>query len=197
MVGGAHGTGRVYEKGQYVGDTSITQLSVGFQAGGQAFSEIIFFENKAAFDIFTAGNFEMAATAQATAITASASASAGSTGASATASATKDEAATAGELLQGHERIHGGEGRPHVRGIDRRAEVHVQAALTVLLRPAEQIELPHVADHALEVETECREHRFGHWFHLLRYVVLAIQRIPDLIDWFRSGQRHHVADQAS
>jgi lipid-binding SYLF domain-containing protein len=101
VVGGAHGTGRVYEKGQYVGDTSLTQLSVGFQAGGQAFSEIIFFENKAAFDIFTAGNFEMAATAQATAITASASASAGSTGASATASAKKDEAATAGEYYKG------------------------------------------------------------------------------------------------
>jgi lipid-binding SYLF domain-containing protein len=101
VVGGAHGTGRVYEKGQYVGDTSLTQLSVGFQAGGQAFSEIIFFENKAALDIFTAGNFEMAATAQATAITASASASAGSTGASATASAKKDEAATAGEYYKG------------------------------------------------------------------------------------------------
>jgi lipid-binding SYLF domain-containing protein len=101
VVGGAHGTGRVYEKGQYVGDTSLTQLSIGFQAGGQAFSEIIFFENKAAFDIFTAGNFEMAATAQATAITASASASAGSTGASATASATRDEAATAAEYYKG------------------------------------------------------------------------------------------------
>ena len=101
VVGGAHGTGRVYEKGQYVGDTSLTQLSVGFQAGGQAFSEIIFFENKAAFDIFTAGNFEMAATAQATAITASASASAGSTGAGASASSTKDEAATAGSYYKG------------------------------------------------------------------------------------------------
>ena len=94
VVGGAHGTGRVYEQGQYVGDTSLTQLSIGFQAGGQAFSEIIFFENKAAFDIFTAGNFEMAATAQATAITASASASA-------TASATRDEAATAAEYYKG------------------------------------------------------------------------------------------------
>src|SRR4026208_1525382 len=88
VVGGAHGTGRVFEKGLYVGDTSLTQLSVGFQAGGQAFSEIIFFENKAAFDIFTAGNFEMAGTGQATAITASAPASAGPTGPRATARAT-------------------------------------------------------------------------------------------------------------
>ena len=94
VVGAAHGDGKVYEKGAYIGDTSITQLSVGFQAGGQAFSEIIFFENKAALDKFTAGNFELAATAQATAITANVSATAGTTGASATASATKNEAAT-------------------------------------------------------------------------------------------------------
>jgi lipid-binding SYLF domain-containing protein len=95
VVGGAHGDGRVYEKGRYIGDATITQVSVGFQAGGQAFSEIIFFEDKATLDRFTAGNFEMAATAQATAITAGASATAGSTGASATASATKNDAATA------------------------------------------------------------------------------------------------------
>lgn len=101
VVGGAHGTGRVYEKGKYVGDTSVTQVSIGFQAGGQAFSEIIFFEDKAAFERFTAGNFEMAATAQATAITASASASAGTTGASATASANRNAAETAGEYTNG------------------------------------------------------------------------------------------------
>jgi lipid-binding SYLF domain-containing protein len=94
VVGGAHGDGRVYEKGRYVGDTTVTQLSVGFQAGGQAFSEIIFFENKAALDKFRQGEFEMSATAQATALTAGVSASAGSTGASATASATKNDAAT-------------------------------------------------------------------------------------------------------
>ena len=94
VIGAGHGSGKVYEKGVYVGDTSITQLSVGFQAGGEAFSEIIFFENKAAFDKFTKGNFELAATAQATAITANVSATAGTTGASATASATKNDAAT-------------------------------------------------------------------------------------------------------
>src|SRR6185295_11126974 len=48
VVGGAHGDGRVYEKGKYVGDTTLTQLSVGFQAGGEAYSEIIFFQDKAA-----------------------------------------------------------------------------------------------------------------------------------------------------
>ena len=46
VVGGAYGQGRVYEKGKYVGDTSMTQLSVGFQLGGEAYSQIIFFENQ-------------------------------------------------------------------------------------------------------------------------------------------------------
>src|SRR3984893_3162988 len=38
IVGGAHGTGHVYEKGKYIGNTSMTQISVGFQAGGEAYS---------------------------------------------------------------------------------------------------------------------------------------------------------------
>lgn len=36
VVGAAHGSGRVYERGKYVGDATVTQLSLGFQAGGQA-----------------------------------------------------------------------------------------------------------------------------------------------------------------
>src|SRR5579872_5901833 len=44
VVGGAHGKGRVYKHGRYLGDTTMTQVSVGFQAGGQAYSEIIFFQ---------------------------------------------------------------------------------------------------------------------------------------------------------
>src|SRR4249919_3042716 len=47
-IGGAHGKGRVYEKGSYVGDVSMTQVTVGAQLGGQAFSEMIFFEDKRA-----------------------------------------------------------------------------------------------------------------------------------------------------
>ncbi|HEY6643701.1 lipid-binding SYLF domain-containing protein [Povalibacter sp.] len=101
VVGAAHGTGRVYRQGTYIGDTSITQVSIGFQAGGQAFSEIIFFENKAALDRFTTGNFELAATAQATAITASATATATTTGSGAGASGTKNSAATAGVYQDG------------------------------------------------------------------------------------------------
>ena len=100
-VGGAYGKGRVYAKGKYVGDTSMAQVTVGLQLGGQAYSEIIFFEDERAFKEFTNGNFEFGADAQATAITASASAKAGSTGASAGASATKNKAATAGQFHKG------------------------------------------------------------------------------------------------
>ena len=89
VVGGAHGSGRVYAGGNYVGDTSMTQLSVGFQAGGQAFSEIVFFKDKRAFEDFTSGNFEFSAQIAAVAITAGAGASAGTTGNTAGASASK------------------------------------------------------------------------------------------------------------
>ena len=44
-VGGAYGEGRVYEKGKYIGNTSMTQVTVGFQLGGQAYSEIVFLED--------------------------------------------------------------------------------------------------------------------------------------------------------
>jgi lipid-binding SYLF domain-containing protein len=74
-VGGAHGSGRVYAGGKYVGDTKMTQLSIGWQLGGQAYSQVIFFEDKRAFEDFTSGNFEFGAQATAVAITASAGAS--------------------------------------------------------------------------------------------------------------------------
>ena len=79
-IGGAYGKGQVYKMGKLVGKTSMSQLSFGFQAGGQTFSQIIFFENKFAFDDSTSGNFEFGANASAVAITLSAQAQAGSTG---------------------------------------------------------------------------------------------------------------------
>lgn len=94
-IGGAHGSGRVYAKGAYVGDTSMTQVTVGFQLGGQAFSQIIFFEDQRAFDEFTSGNFEFGAQATAVAITAGASASTSTTGTSAGASGGKNDATSA------------------------------------------------------------------------------------------------------
>lgn len=100
-IGGAHGKGRVYAKGAHVGDTSMTQLTVGFQLGGQAFSQIIFFEDERAFTEFTSGNFEFGAQATAVAITAGASASASTTGQSAGASGGRNDAISVGDYHRG------------------------------------------------------------------------------------------------
>ena len=89
-VGAAGGKGQVFEKGAYVGDSTMMQLSIGAQLGGQAYSQIVFFENKAAFDEFTRDGFEFSADASAVALTAGASAEAGTKGVSAGASTTKD-----------------------------------------------------------------------------------------------------------
>lgn len=101
VVGGAHGKGQVYERDRYVGDTSMTQVSVGFQAGGQAYSQIVFFEDKRALDEFTSGEFEFGGGVSAVAITAAASGQVGTTGASAAASGGKKDAKTAGEYHKG------------------------------------------------------------------------------------------------
>jgi lipid-binding SYLF domain-containing protein len=101
VVGGAHGNGRVYRKGKHVGDVSMTQVSVGFQAGGQAYSQIIFFEDQRAFDEFTSGQFGFDASVGAVVITAAAGASGNTTGSTASASAGKHDAATAGGFQKG------------------------------------------------------------------------------------------------
>ena len=100
-IGGAHGKGRVYAKGVHVGDTSMTQLTIGFQLGGQAFSQIIFFEDERAFTQFSSGNFEFGAQATAVAITAGASASASTTGNTAGASGGRNDAKSVGEYYRG------------------------------------------------------------------------------------------------
>ena len=101
-VGAAHGDGKVFVGGKAVGKSSMTQLSVGLQLGGQVFSQIIFFEDKRAFDEFTSGNFEFGAEASAVAITAAASASATTEGNTATASGGQHDAATAGDYKKGY-----------------------------------------------------------------------------------------------
>jgi lipid-binding SYLF domain-containing protein len=101
VVGGAHGNGRVYVHGKYVGDTSMTQLSVGLQAGGEAYSQVIFFADKRAFDEFATGSFEFGADANAVAITSAAEGSVGTTGASAGVSGGVHDAHTAGRYYKG------------------------------------------------------------------------------------------------
>jgi lipid-binding SYLF domain-containing protein len=94
IVGAALGKGRVYVNGVHTGNTTMTQVSAGFQAGGKAYSQIIFFEDKRALDEFESGSFEFSAGASAVAVTASANASAGTTGATSGASGGQKDATT-------------------------------------------------------------------------------------------------------
>lgn len=87
VVGGSYGVGQVYRGGKVTGKSTIIEGSIGFQAGGKAFSEIIFFKDKRAYDEFISGNFEFDATAQAIAVTVGAQVHGGTTGISAGASA--------------------------------------------------------------------------------------------------------------
>ncbi len=100
-IGGSHGSGRVFKGESYVGDTSMTQLTIGLQLGGQAFSQVIFFQDKRAFDEFTSGNFEFGAQASAVALTAGASAEASTKGSSAGASGGKNNAEVVGGYTKG------------------------------------------------------------------------------------------------
>ena len=64
-IGVASGEGEVFEKGKVIGSTKLTQVSIGFQLGGQAFSQIIFFKDKKSLERFTEGNFVFGASASA------------------------------------------------------------------------------------------------------------------------------------
>jgi lipid-binding SYLF domain-containing protein len=101
LVGGARGAGQVYVHDRLVGDAVMTQLSIGLQAGGKAYSEIIFFQDKRHLDEFESGKFEFAAGASAVAITAGASASLGTDRASSEASGGKNNATTDGDYQSG------------------------------------------------------------------------------------------------
>jgi len=61
LVGGGHGKGVVYEEGRPIGNSTVTMLNLGPQLGGQSFSEIIFFRDRAALVNFTKGNYELSA----------------------------------------------------------------------------------------------------------------------------------------
>lgn len=87
VVGGAYGKGRVYQGGLITGTASIAKITVGFQLGGQAFSEIIFFQDKRAYDEFTNGSYEFDASISAVVVTAGVQAKTGSDGGTAGASA--------------------------------------------------------------------------------------------------------------
>lgn len=96
VIGGARGRGQVFVNGRPVGESVMTHLSLGFQAGAQGFSQIVFLQDERSFREFTSGSFEFAANAGAVAITAGASAAAGTSGATAGASGGKRDAVTVG-----------------------------------------------------------------------------------------------------
>lgn len=67
-LGGAGGKGIVFKDNNVVGASTLKQASIGLQAGGQQYSEVIFFENEAAFDHFINGNLKFGAQASAVAL---------------------------------------------------------------------------------------------------------------------------------
>ena len=109
-IGASHGKGQVYRQGKLIGFTSTTDISIGLQAGGQAYAQIIFFQNADSLKEFTSGNFEFAASAEAIAVQAKAEAEASTEGAGASAA--------------GHQK---GKKATTVNEYHRGAEVHLQA----------------------------------------------------------------------
>jgi len=75
-VGGASGNGAVWESGMIIGSARLTQVTVGLQAGGQAYREVIFFESQHAMDEFKENKLEFSAQMSAVAVKAGASANA-------------------------------------------------------------------------------------------------------------------------
>jgi lipid-binding SYLF domain-containing protein len=67
-IGGAAGDGTVFERGTAIGSASMTQVTIGLQLGGQTYSEVIFFKDKAALTNFKSGDYEVAAGASAIAL---------------------------------------------------------------------------------------------------------------------------------
>ncbi|MBY5992416.1 YSC84-related protein [Ferrimonas balearica] len=90
-IGGAYGEGKVFKGGTHTGNSKMAQVSFGLQLGGQAYSQIIFFQNADAYNEFTSGDFEFGAQASAVALTAGASAGANTKGTTAGAGTSQAE----------------------------------------------------------------------------------------------------------
>lgn len=88
-IGGAGGSGCVFGGGKHTGDVSMAQVTIGWQLGGQAYSQLILFKNADTYKEFIQGNFEFGADATAVALTYGAAAGATTQGASASAGDTK------------------------------------------------------------------------------------------------------------
>jgi hypothetical protein len=100
-IGGAYGKGRVYIQGKQVGTVVLSQVSLGFALGGKTYSQIVFFEDKRAFDDFTSGKFEFGAEASAIAVTSAANAQVATNGVSTGVSEGQHDASTQGTYQLG------------------------------------------------------------------------------------------------
>jgi lipid-binding SYLF domain-containing protein len=69
LVGGAHGLGVVYEKGEPIGYVVLNQGSIGAQLGGQTFAELVLFRTSGALERLKASNFEVGGDASAVMLT--------------------------------------------------------------------------------------------------------------------------------
>ena len=101
FVGGSRGRGDIYVGGQMVGTSTLVEASIGLQAGGQTYRQIIFFQDAEAYQSFAKDGFEFDAQAQAVAVTASAEAGAGTTGSRSSAGAGSPNTAAGGGYSNG------------------------------------------------------------------------------------------------
>ena len=126
-VGGAHGSGWGFRQGVFDGTSKMTQVTIGFQAGGQAFSQIIFFETEADFNRFASGNFELGAQASAVAITVGANAQASTWWRPRRRERGRQQCAHRPRrtVFRWHGYLHHGQGWPDVRSLRRRPEVQL------------------------------------------------------------------------
>lgn len=90
LIGATYAKGKMYRKGRMSGETTLVGLSLGPQLGGEAYSEMIFFKDKKAYDKFTRGGFDFDAKASVNAIAANAKAGTGSLASYASANTTGD-----------------------------------------------------------------------------------------------------------
>lgn len=104
-IGAATGRGQVYVDGRVTGFSRLVDVSIGLQAGGQAYRQVIFFQNQEEYEQFTQGGYEFDAQASAVAVTASAQASSGTQGSQATAGAGAGTGSAAGGGYQNGMRV--------------------------------------------------------------------------------------------
>jgi lipid-binding SYLF domain-containing protein len=76
VVGGAHGTGVLFQGKKAIGKLTMNQVTVGAQIGGQEYSEVIFFETPRALAQFKQGDAGFSAQVSAVALKSGASANA-------------------------------------------------------------------------------------------------------------------------